>query len=1304
MAQLLLTTAASAVGAIANSGLGATIARSVAGVAAGVAANSFNTLIFGPRRRTVEGPRLESVSIQASTEGAGILRVFGRARIAGQLIWATPFRETRVTATQTSGGKGGPSTRIDTTEFRYSASFALGLCEGVIDRIARVWADGRPYDISGLNFRVYQGTDDQTPDDLIAATEGDAPAFRGLAYIVFEDLPLGPFGNRLPQLTFEIERTLGQDDPDSLEQRLTAVSMIPGSGEFVYGTTPVQRAGGEGVEISENQHNNGGVTDFVASLDGLQGNAPNVRAVSLIVSWFGDTLDVRYTSLRPGVDSVTKQTMPYDWRVGGLDRGGAYAISQINGNAAFGGTPADRSVVEAIQLMNARGLEVMFHPFILMDAPGFPWRGRLAPYSGAGTRAARDDIERFFGLAEPRDFTIAGGEVLYSGPNEFSFRRFILHYAHLCKLAGGVESFLLGSELRELTTSRVGPDDYPAVAQLVALARDVRAVLGPETKISYGADWSEYFGHQPADGSGDVYFHLDPLWASADIDFIGIDNYLPLSDWRDGFGHLDAAITDDGRALDYLKGNIRAGERFDWFYASEADRDAQIRTPITDGAHGEHWIFRAKDFENWWSNPHHNRPGGVRSAVPTAFVPRSKPFRFTEIGCPAVDKGANAPNVFVDPRSTESALPPYSNGTRDDLMQRRFLEAQLSYWADTDNNPVSPLYGGPMVAADRFYIYAVDARPFPFFPARDDIWGDGPNWETGHWLNGRLGRAPLDRLVATLAAPVSVETRGLNGVLSGYVIDRPLSPREAIDPLADLFQFDMVETGAGLTFRQRLSPVRLAVSRNDLVDSDGGAFTIRISEARATPTRLRLSFIDEGADYRPAVVQSIDPGRSATNGGFNAESGNHDAGLSLPAIMNTAEAEARARAVLADAAVMREAISFALPPSALHLTPGDILTADDIAPGRRYRIVTINDGAARRVDAVRLAPSVYDAPTGRSNFADVGLIETPASPVWVLLDLPLLRDGDDPQTAQFGAFGDPWAGARLFRDQAGATLGGSGSPEPVLLATAPVQAGLGRLVEALPPGPSGRWIDRPLRIRLSVGQLAGRDDGAVLAGANALAVASASGTFEVMQFADARLDSDGSWVIGRLLRGQAGTEDAARVGAPAGARLVLINGALAPVPFALETRDQTLALRAGPVGADIFGPAYRTGTAVWTARALRPLAPVRLAARGDGGDLALSWIRRTRIGGDSWAAGEVPLAENIELYRVEIADETGVRRTLEVSEPRLTYTAAAIAADFGAGGPGGPVTIRVAQVSDSVGAGLVASLVIDDLAGAAGAP
>ncbi|HBS35089.1 MAG TPA: hypothetical protein DEA50_08445 [Parvularcula sp.] len=115
MAQLILTAAGSAAASAGKAGLGTLLARTVASTAAAYAAGAAERLIFGPRKRTVEGPRLESFQIQSSTEGAGIPRVYGRARLAGQLIWAAQFRETLAETTESSGGKGGRLAASKTT-------------------------------------------------------------------------------------------------------------------------------------------------------------------------------------------------------------------------------------------------------------------------------------------------------------------------------------------------------------------------------------------------------------------------------------------------------------------------------------------------------------------------------------------------------------------------------------------------------------------------------------------------------------------------------------------------------------------------------------------------------------------------------------------------------------------------------------------------------------------------------------------------------------------------------------------------------------------------------------------------------------------------------------------------------------------------------------------------------------------------------------------------------------------------------------------------------------------------------------
>ena len=640
----MATLAFAAVGATVGSTLlpsgltafGTTITGAALGGQIGALAGSFvDQALFGAsgQTRSYDGPRLSELKVMTSSEGAPIPKVYGRARVGGQVIWATRFEEVARTESSQAGGGGkgsgggGPSTQR--TSYSYFANFAVALTEGELTGLGRAWADGNPLDLANLDYRFYPGSETQAPDPLIAAREGadNAPAYRGLAYIVFERLPLAPYGNRLPQLSFEILRAV-----DDLRERLPGVVIIPGSGEFVYATEPVTRDGPDGVRVPENVHTRQASTNWAASMDQLQATLPKAKSASLVVSWFGTDLRAGQCQLRPGVERANKDTRPIQWRVAGQRRGAAHVVSRKDGRPAFGGTPSDETVVAAIKDLKARGIDVFLTPFILMDIadgnqlpdptrgvagqPVYPWRGRISvdPAPGVSgspdqTAAAAVQVAQFVGEAAVSDFAVTGTEVSYTGPAEWSLRRQVLHYAHLAKAAGGVDGFVIGSELRGLTQVRDSRTHYPFVDALAALAGDVKAVLGPDTRVTYAADWSEYFGHQPQDGSGDVFFHLDPLWASEHIDAIGIDLYWPLSDWRQGTAHRDQAVARSIYDITYLKSNIAGGEGFAWYYATAADRDAQVRTPITDGT-GKPWVFRYKDLKSWWTSAHFNRPGG----------------------------------------------------------------------------------------------------------------------------------------------------------------------------------------------------------------------------------------------------------------------------------------------------------------------------------------------------------------------------------------------------------------------------------------------------------------------------------------------------------------------------------------------------------------------------------------------------------------------------------------------------------------------------------------------------------------------
>lgn len=182
MATLVLGAVGSALGA----GFGGTILGLSGAAIGGLVGSSFGSVVdsyllssLAPGQR-IEGARLDTLRITSATEGTVLPRLFGRMRIGGNILWATDFREEVVT-TRSGGGKGGGrQPKVTTTEYLYSASFAVALCEGPITGIGRLWADGAPMDMSGVVWRWYPGNEPQTADPFIAAlTETVIGRFNG---------------------------------------------------------------------------------------------------------------------------------------------------------------------------------------------------------------------------------------------------------------------------------------------------------------------------------------------------------------------------------------------------------------------------------------------------------------------------------------------------------------------------------------------------------------------------------------------------------------------------------------------------------------------------------------------------------------------------------------------------------------------------------------------------------------------------------------------------------------------------------------------------------------------------------------------------------------------------------------------------------------------------------------------------------------------------------------------------------------------------------------------------------------------
>jgi hypothetical protein len=1290
MATLLLGAAGSLIGGTLFGPLGAVAGRAL-GALGGAALDQ--TLLGGARTPKAEGPRLSDLEVMASTEGAPVARLYGRARLPGQVIWATRLREIRREETQSVAGKGG-SLAPKVTTYTYYANFAVAFCEGPVARIGRIWADGKPLDERRLLSRTHLGAEDQAPDAWIAARQGDTgtPAYGGIAYLVFQNLELTDFGNRIPQITAEVERPVG-----ALEKDIRAVTLIPGATEFGYDPLTVRQQVGESVFLPESRHVTTHQSDFEAALEQLLCACPSLQRVSLVVSWFGDDLRAGNCSVRPKSERLVKTTTPVAWAVGGDTRLSVPEVSRFEGRAAYGGTPADGSVLRAIRRLKQEGIKVTLNPFVMMDIPAgntlpdpwtgapaqpaHPWRGRIvcdpAPGregSADGTSACAAQVAALFGAARRHHFTRLGDLVLYSGPAEWSLRRMALHYAHLAVAAGGVEAILIGSEFEALTRLRDHTGAFPAAEALAELAAEVKAVVGAETRVSYAANWSEY-GAQVFDG-GDVRFPLDAVWASPAVDFIGIDYYPPMADWREGSAHLDAALARSPHEVAYLKANLRAGEGYDWYYADEAARLAQDRTPIADGAHGEPWVFRQKDIWSFWANAHFERTGGVRHGAPTAYAPGAKPIRLMEAGCPAVDKGPNRPSVFPDAKSSENALPPFSTGARDDLVQRRALHAILSTFepaagASLADNPAATLYEGRMVEAGCTFLWTFDARPYPQFPLARGVWADGDNWRTGHWLNGRLGGAPLDGLVGALCADYGidgVDAATLSGAVDGYVLERPMSARAAIEPLARAFGFDAAETAAGIAFRPRGRAEPVALGADDLVRGEDGplvAFT-RMQESEL-PCAVRLGFVDAHRDYRRVSIAS----RRLVGGS------RHEVEADLAVVAETATMARAADIWLQDLWAGRESAAFTLPPSLLALVPGDLVRLSLDGRERLLEITRVEEAGARAVTARSIDPEVFDAALPPAEEGTVALPPPSGPPAVALISLPSEGAAEPVPLQYLAAAADPWPGTLgVWRSGDGASF------EAIAALTSPALFAI--LVDPLPPGPLWRF-DRFTMVRAAAADLVSASESQVLGGANLFALVAEGRDCEVIQFAEAELLEAGMFRLSTLLRGRAGTELAGAAPWPAGTRLVKLDGRVEPVAAGLSLLGRAFIYRVGPARGDQGDEEVSEISGTVEGTALRPLFPVHAQARRTPAGVALSFIRRTRTEGDGWDQAEVPLGEAREAYRVEILDGAAVVRTFETGVPSLLYPAADEAADFGT--PQAVLTVRIAQLSDAVGAG-----------------
>ncbi len=776
----------SAVGAVAGGTFGGTLLASAGKVLGGLVGTHIDNAVFGGKSAMHSfGARLKDLQVITSTYGNIIPIIFGTVKVAGNIIWSAPLREVARSQTYKQSAKGAKST-YTRTDYMYYASFAISICEGEIDEIIRIFANDKVLNPANYNIRIYKGSEDQMPDPLIEAHLGteSSPAYRGQAYVVFEELGLEEFGNQIPNLNFEVRRTVRSKAENLAEELISGVCLIPGAGEYVYDTVKQYKNVGYfkgdkffqgGKSKLVNMHSLHGV-DSVVAIKNLKNTLPNVKWISVIVTWFASSLDIKNCEVFPAVEfkDNTTRISPDNWSVAGYNRANAQLVLQLDGKPIFGGTVNDASLVRYLQYLKDEGYNVMLYPMLFVNDYSKPWRGYIT--------GKAEDVHTFFN-------------------KENGYNRFIKHYANICKEL--VDGFIIGSEMKTLTSIRDENANYPAVTEFITLAKDVKEVVGENCKVTYAADWSEY--HHDSHG----YYYMDKLWASEYIDVVGIDAYFPLT-------YSNTSVYD----IDQIKVGWESGECYDFYFNEDRSEKLQLSPQ-----------YAIKNLKWWWENKHIN-PNGLE----TEWEPRSKKIWFTEYGFPSVDCCTNQPNVFYDGSSKESGFPKLSKGIVDYKAQRTAVIATEEYWKDSE-------------MVEQKFLWCWDARPYPLWPDMGRVWADYNSWKTGHWVQGKFGCSTLSGIITELCdkagiSPSLFDIHNIHDNLDGMVIESASDVRKLIANLAKFYDFDILKANGKITFkRSSLSDLKYVEFDDRLINNKS---PITIIPSFEMNTRYTLNYLSLG--------------------------------------------------------------------------------------------------------------------------------------------------------------------------------------------------------------------------------------------------------------------------------------------------------------------------------------------------------------------------------------------------------------------------------------------------------------------------
>jgi hypothetical protein len=1141
--------------------------------------------------------------------------VYGRSKLAGNVLWLGTVQEVVNNNTITLRIGKGQKINQANIQYFYFLSFAIAICAGEIAGLENVWADTALLDMTEYTHRFYSGTSTQMPDPLIESIEGagNVSAYRNISYIVFENFPLSEFNNRIPNFLFEVVRK-NEIDSDS------ATSLE----NCVHGINIVPSCG----EFTLNT-----VTQYRAGEQFAQDSL--------------DTSDgIWYTLNRNNNSNTTDSLLSLNHLTSRLVNCQWFSVQ-----TAFFGNSLDISNCSVTPRVTFNYFYTGYPIFTAPDSYsiGSSWNRYNIPTMGinadgtsrffSGSSSDASILSFFQELKSKGKNTVFHPKILMdvegtpssrllsgsaSDVNDFftranGYNAFILHYANLLK--DYVDVFLIGSGLEGLTSLMVSTNSFPAVDRLVELAGNVRTIVGSAVKISYAAGYREYH-------SINGWFALDKLWASNYIDFVGINAYFPLTN-----------APQDAITRESIENGWFTGEGYDYITLDGVETALEPK-------------YAYKNLNYWWSHVHTNPNNSS-----TNWVPESKSIWFTEYGFRSVDCSSNEPFKEV------GSLPRYSLGSSDFYAQRIAIEATEMAMANSS-------------FIENKLLYCWDARPYPFFPNRTDIWADGINWKYDYCLNGKTGISNANVLIYQLFRDAGIDESLIEMVdvdefVDGFVLNNSLSVRDVLYLLQKVYFFDCVESEGKIGFISTKASSRngdgvTEIDEDELVpfERDGikRFVTLDILGGNELPRRVSLVFIDKNNNYD---TTSVYVERSSV------ESNKCDVST-VPIVLDIEKARNVAEISLYSSWMERMEFSFMLPIKYLYLNCSDLLRLHIGANTHTLKIKSITlENSVLKIHSTRFDGRIYDRPRDESASPDVEIMGEAGATYLKIIETPALVPAMLNKVHVFFAMNGQfinWPGANLY-------FSDNNRKSYTAIGETNTNALVGRVINLAS-------VSRPyyfdyinrLKVVLHGGidpdLLESSDDFEIYSGKNRAIYGN-----EIVQFKNIVLSADGSYEVSGLLRGLYGTEEEIQ-NHRNGDRFIILTENILSQEFDHDRVNFNYSYRAATLGEDIS----KSQVLVYQieGKTLQPLAPCHFSYRRVADVLDIEWEEKKR-GYYNWTSGAGDIsADSGCKYYLEIFSGDEILENVYVEERHHSHSVREEAP---------PTRVRLCQVNILYGRG-----------------